>query len=394
MSKCKHLKKIVALSLGVCSLFSTSSCDKLSSLFPSENSMSSTASNNEVTLTVSEFNEPVSLVHDSVLSYLEATPDTLVSSFLSHGTERLDKGQPLTIQYRVQQSGDEKVKSVKAEFSFDENFSKIERTETYSTLQRKLYIYNLQTGARYYFRITVTFGDGSQVSQTGVFETAVSPRMINLEGSNNVRDIGGWHTESGKTVKQGLLYRGSEIDGGKNTEHADFRLTEYGIEQLRALGIKTDLDLRSESVKVSEHSILGEDVAHEFYDAAQYEAIFASGNELKAKKIFSALAKPEAYPVYLHCTHGVDRAGSTSLLLEALLGVAKEDLIRDYELSAFYYNYAHVNRNLNNGGTILGLLERLEKYSGETLADKTAAFLLSVGVTQAEIDSIRSIFLS
>ena len=76
-----------------------------------------------------------------------------------------------------------------------------------------------------------------------------------------------------------------------------------------------------------------------------------------------------------------------------LLGVAKEDLIRDYELSAFYYNYAHVNRNVQTGGNVLVLLERLEALEGETLADKTATFLLSVGVTEAEIASIRSIFL-
>ena len=83
----------------------------------------------------------------------------------------------------------------------------------------------------------------------------------------------------------------------------------------------------------------------------------------------------------------------TSFLIEALLGLSKENLIRDYELSAFYYNYAHVNRNLQNGGNILKLLAGLEKYEGETLKDKCATFLLSVGVTQEEIDSIRSIFL-
>ena len=74
--------------------------------------------------------------------------------------------------------------------------------------------------------------------------------------------------------------------------------------------------------------------------------------------------------------------------------MSKEDLIRDYELSAFYYNYAHVNRNTNTGGTILDLIDGLEEgYAGETFADKVEKFLLSIGVTQAEIDSIRNIFL-
>ena len=82
-----------------------------------------------------------------------------------------------------------------------------------------------------------------------------------------------------------------------------------------------------------------------------------------------------------------------SLLIEALLGLSKDNLVRDYELSAFYYNYKHVNRETQNGGNVLDLIEGLEKYEGETLKDKCAAFLLSVGVTQDEIDSIRNIFL-
>ena len=39
------------------------------------------------------------------------------------------------------------------------------------------------------------------------------------------------------------------------------------------------------------------------------------------------------------------------------------------------------------------MVERLEGFEGATLAQKTENFLLSVGVTSAEIASIRSIFL-
>ena len=38
-------------------------------------------------------------------------------------------------------------------------------------------------------------------------------------------------------------------------------------------------------------------------------------------------------------------------------------------------------------------MEELEEYPGESFADKVTSFLLSTGVTQAEIDSIRNIFL-
>lgn len=346
----------------------------------------------EATLTVSTFDAPVYLLHDKVLEYLQADEEQLVNGYLVSRI-RTDKGKPVTLSYGVE-NGKKTIEFAYVEVSLTEDFSSGVCIEIFETGSTSVDVYNLQTDTQYYFRVVAQAQDGAELSTSGSFQTAASPRFISLDGACNVRDIGGWKTEDGKTVKQGLLYRGSEIDGGKNTGHVDFCLTEKGIEQLRALGIKTDLDLRSESVKVSPYSILGADVTRNFYDAAQYQAITHKDNAEKTRAIFSALAKPEAYPVYLHCTHGVDRAGSTAFLLSALLGVPKADLIRDYELSAFYYNYAHVNRNLNNGGTILELASAIESYyMGENFAEKVASFFLSIGVTQAEIDSIRNIFL-
>lgn len=392
------MKKIIALLTCICSLGACTACDKLLGGSSDLNS-DSIESTESVDMSeeygfeiVSQFDEPVSLLDNAVLSYLQSDGNEMVTSFLPSGSYRLDKGNPVVFQYDVKALRD--VALAQVEVSTDENFANIVATENFLMRDTQAYVYNLMPGTHYYFRISVFMNDGATLTKSGEFSTAQSLRFISLDGASNVRDIGGWKTESGKTIKYGMLFRGGEIDGGKNTGHPDFRLTKEGIAQLRAFGIKTDLDLRSEDVKVSEFSILGSDVTRTFYDAAQYEAILKPSNAEKIRKIFSTLAKPEAYPVYLHCTHGVDRAGSTTMMLEALLGVAKADLIRDYELSAFYHNYKHVNRELNNGGTLLALIAGLEAYEGETLADKTANFLLSVGVTQAEIDSIRNILLN
>ncbi|MBQ2768467.1 MAG: tyrosine-protein phosphatase [Clostridia bacterium] len=345
-------------------------------------------------LRVSKFDEPVALVDESVLTYMNVPSSVLVSNIVhSLGNEvRQDKGLPVTIEYGLDKEiVSQSVKTARVKISENKDLSNA-RT-AYFEDGESVDVYNLKTGTKYYFEVSVHLSDDSLLTEQGDFETVASPRFMNIEGTNNVRDIGGWTTESGKKIKQGILYRGSEIDGGKNTGHVDFCLTEKGVEQLRALGIKTDFDLREESCKVGEYSILGEDVSRNFYNAPQYQSALNESSAETVRKLFSDLANPEAYPAYIHCTHGVDRAGTASLLLESLLGVAKEDLVRDYELSAFYYNYAHVNRSLENGGNVLKLLERLEKYEGKTLADKTAAFLLSVGVTAEEISSIRAIFL-
>ena len=391
MLRKKFLRNAAALTVGCLMSFSFFACGTEENPDPATN-----VYNDSKHIALLSFEEPVSLVSPSVTAYLNAEPDESVSGFLygSSAKNRMDKGLPVDIEYVFDNPTGFEIAEEKIEVSKTRDFSSVEQT-VYAQSRRNdpISLYNLYTNAQYYYRVTVTLENGDVHKKIGQFETAASPRFINLDGACNVRDIGGWTTESGKTVKQGLLYRGSEIDGGKNTGHVDFCLTEKGVEQLRALGIKTDFDLREESCKVGEYSILGEDVSRNFYNAPQYQSALNESNAETVRKLFSDLANPEAYPAYIHCTHGVDRAGTASLLLESLLGVAKEDLVRDYELSAFYYNYAHVNRSLENGGNVLKLLERLEKYEGETLADKAATFLLSVGVTQAEIDSIRNIFL-
>lgn len=387
--KCKKvLQKISVSMIGCMMVFSSFACSN-----GGKNSMKENLILNSEKITMTEFSEQVSLLPWCVSQYLAADPEEVVTDYLLGDMTRWDKGQPVNVEYSFEGLGDAEILEEKLEISSKEDFSSIEQTLYFSSRRSYVDIYNLQTGATYYYRVVIQLDNGEQHVKTSSFQTKDSLRFIALDGACNVRDIGGWKTESGKTVKQGLLYRGSEIDGGKNKGHPDFCLTAKGIEQLRALGIKTDFDLRSRENKVDEYSILGEDVTRTFYNAPQYQSFFQDSKKETVRKIFSDLAKPEAYPVYLHCAHGVDRAGSTALLLESLLGVSKEDLIRDYELSAFYYNYAHVNRNVQNGGNVLTLIERLETFEGETLADKTATFLLSVGVTEAEIATIRSIFI-
>ena len=377
--------KALALGIGFTMLFPLTACN--------EKSETDTFVRDSEYVTITEFEQPVSLAHKNVVEYLNADPTNLVTAFLSSTNPRADKGNPVLLEYAFNHPKQIPVLSASVEISETEDFSTVVATMPFPNSGNLVEVYNLKTSAKYYFRVLVQLEDGKVHAKTGHFETADTPRFINLDGASNVRDIGGWKTEDGRVIKQGLLFRGGEIDGGKNTGHPDFCLTEKGIEQLLSLGIATDFDLRGEENKVSPHSILGSGVHREFYNAHQYQDVFNLSYKPFLRKMIVDLANPDAYPMYLHCTHGVDRAGTASALIEALLGVSKEDIIRDYELSAFYHNYAHVNRNFQNGGNILDFLNGFEKYAGDSLSQKCASFLLSIGVTQEEIDTIRAIFL-
>lgn len=77
-----------------------------------------------------------------------------------------------------------------------------------------------------------------------------------------------------------------------------------------------------------------------------------------------------------------------SILLEKLLGVKEEDVIRDYLFSNF--GAIGSKRELTKYKLITA---SLAKYPGNTEAERTENYLLAIGVTQEEIDSFRKIML-
>jgi hypothetical protein len=109
------------------------------------------------------------------------------------------------------------------------------------------------------------------------------------------------------------------------------------------------------------------------------------------RQLFSTLAVKENYPIYMHCTGGADRTGTVSFLLNAMLGVSELECIQDYELTSFS---VYEERNTRSGPYAKYYEEfraQLDAYAGDTLQEKAEAYLIRIGVTKAEIDSIKAI---
>lgn len=239
---------------------------------------------------------------------------------------------------------------------------------------------NLKTDTTYHYQVEVS---GKQYS--GTFETAASNRFISVPGVENLRDIGGYQTLDGKTVKQGLLIRGCELDGLKNE---DYFLADEDVAAVQeTFGFVYDLDLRSPEIVEGEYSSrLG--IPHKFYDAPTYAQIFRTEYQQSLRDIFADLADPEKYPMYLHCTWGRDRTGTVVLLLQGLLNVSEEDLMHEYRLTGYVTPAVATNNKMDTVFTQLG------SYEGDTLQERIINYLTTtVGVTQEEITSIQSIFL-
>lgn len=248
--------------------------------------------------------------------------------------------------------------------------------------QTSVTIDNLKTGTTYHYQVEVS---GKQYD--GTFQTACSNRFISVPGVENLRDIGGYRTLDGKTVKQGLLIRGCELDGIKNE---DYFLADEDVAAVQeTFGFVYDLDLRSPEIFEGDYqSRLGAEVGHQFYDAPTYAQIFRPEYQDSLRAIFADLADPDQYPMYLHCTWGRDRTGTVVLLLQGLLNVSREDLMQEYRLTGYVTPAVATNNKMDTVFTQLG------SYEGDTLQEQIISYLTTtVGVTHEEITSIQSIFL-
>lgn len=263
--------------------------------------------------------------------------------------------------------------------------------EKYTTVKPELALGYLVPNSDYYWKVKVVKESGEQVfSKVYTFRFQAYVRSVKIDGVMNVRDLGGSVTTDGKTVKYGILYRSAQLED----------VTEKGKIQAQRLGIKTDLDLRGYSSVVSP---LGEGVKRINYSAPWYadeidehtgkscgingekEYVEAFANEIKV------CADPENYPMLFHCSLGRDRTGTLAAVLLAVCGVAKEDVMREYELS-WFSEIACTNSGIQISA-ISRLLKFIEGQNGEDFKQKTANYLLSIGVSQSEIDSVREILL-
>ena len=250
-------------------------------------------------------------------------------------------------------------------------------------------LYNLYKATQYYVRVTAQNEKGEAlVMEEGTFTTTdIGPRVMLIPEIHNVRDVGGYKTLDGKTTKQGLIYRGGTL---RPADVYKSNLTDEGAKYMReVMGIKTEIDFRGsqEAGEITESVIPGAKLT--YATLSGYADAFTGPEGYR--QTFEILADKSNYPIYYHCTGGADRTGTVTFLLNALLGVAETELIQDYEFTTFSH---YSERNTKQGvyaNYFKGFRDGLETFAGDTLQEKVESYLLSIGVTQSQIDNIKAI---
>ena len=186
--------------------------------------------------------------------------------------------------------------------------------------------------------------------------TVTATRLLPLEGGRNFRDLGGYETEDGRTVKWGQVFR-------SGTMH---ELTDSDYEYLSGVGLKVVCDFRAAQERATEPTAWrGSAVDYVYFPdpasdpGGNFMQVLFEPNvtpEMVADamaKGYPAIAKEQApaytemfdrlaageIPLAFNCSAGKDRAGTGAALLLTALGVPRETVLADYALSETYVDY-------------------------------------------------------
>ena len=205
-----------------------------------------------------------------------------------------------------------------------------------------------------------------------------------------------------------------EIKGGKIGEGALFRSSspinneigraKYADALVKENGIRTVMNLAD-----SEESILSS-IEKEDFASPYYASLFENGDVIalnmgvsfKTREFQASLSEGLTFlaskegPYLVHCTEGKDRAGFTSALLSALMGLTYQEIVEDYMTT--YENYYHIEKGSeqyeavkkSNIDSMLSFIASVEsdKLSQVDLSLKAEEFLLAIGM---EEDTVRKL---
>lgn len=211
-------------------------------------------------------------------------------------------------------------------------------------------------GKRSYYRLK--FEDG--------IAGTTAERRLPLEGLANFRDLGGYATKDGRTVKWGLLFRSEQLS---NLTEADYRY-------LHECGIKLICDYRAEN----EANMVS---YPEFASARRVripiavtasvepcDRLILSNKNYVANhtgdfaRMLELLLHEDCLPAVQHCVAGKDRTGFGSALVLLALGVPEQTVMEDYLLTNQFLDKLY-NGLLNSSALSSGSIYDTDKLPAE-----------------------------
>ncbi|NKS70948.1 protein-tyrosine-phosphatase [Rhodococcus hoagii] len=236
-----------------------------------------------------------------------------------------------------------------------------------------------------------------------------SPHRDPTRGAKNFRDIGGYETSDGRTVRSGLVYRANKLSS----------LTDADLAKLTAANVTLDVDLRNMWERRDDPDRLPEGVRYQVADVVSFEHGIAfhefvpltlgralidaavvtgssdigqsigypfmvtyRGADVAFRDLLTAIAGNADGATVFHCSAGKDRTGWGTAVLLSLLGVPKATVYQDFWPAT--RTWAATTPSRSRGWTpAFAQVDRL--YGGVDNYVRTG-----LGVDQQTIDTLRA----
>jgi protein-tyrosine phosphatase len=185
---------------------------------------------------------------------------------------------------------------------------------------------------------------------------------LDLPGTSNLRDLGGYPTADGKFVGRGRLLRSEALThAGVSEMHAVWQ--ESHASHYQALALRTVIDLRSENetqkvpsaweaatgaqvvplpiaegVEGTDTDVMGKVLSGALsrFDVEDLADLYTATLDRRAETFAAAirvLADADRLPALVHCSAGKDRTGLFIALVLEVLGVERSLIVEDYALT-------------------------------------------------------------
>ncbi|WP_199621989.1 tyrosine-protein phosphatase [Paenibacillus alkalitolerans] len=236
-------------------------------------------------------------------------------------------------------------------------------------------------------------------------------RVVQVEGAYNVRDLGGYKTNDGRTTRWGVLFRADGLH----------KLTEESRQALMNKGVRTVIDLRHSKELESKKNVFSDSDKVNYYNVSLINPSAAGSAEIRSLgdlyinmiessqtellRVFGLLADESGgHAALFHCAAGKDRTGVVAALLLDLAGVPHETIAEDYALTASCI--APIMEELRSArppavpeeiyesflgsdpDNMMDMLHHVERRYGNA-----ERYLLSIGVSDAQIQALKDKFI-
>lgn len=276
-------------------------------------------------------------------------------------------------------------------------------------------------------------------------ELSENSQSLSLTGVGNARELGGYTTEDGRTVKHGVLLRtaklakATEADierllsvyhlavdvdfrGDNETESAPDPEME-GVEYLNIHILDDSADppeeLEAEIAALEEQGVEIDQITRlrlfqkygGFTDQMYVDILSSDAGKAGYSRFFQALLElPEDRAILFHCSQGKDRTGCGAMLILFALGVDEETVMQDYLLTN-EYNAALIAEEraylIENGigedelDEFMKTMDQVYpefmanaiQWMTETYGSPMGYIMQELGVTEPQIQALRNKFL-